>query len=69
MFVALVERDQVLESLDDLLALRRLEYQRGRGRVPVSMTVISGPSRTADIEFTMTNKVHGPGEVHLVLIS
>jgi L-lactate utilization protein LutC len=66
--IALVEAEQVLESLDDLLALRRLEYVRSRGRTPLSMTIISGPSRTADIEFTLTTGVHGPGEVYMVLI-
>jgi L-lactate dehydrogenase complex protein LldG len=68
-FIALVEEDQVLENLDDLLALRRLEYMRGRSRTPNYMTLISGPSRTADIEFTLTTGVHGPGQVHLILIS
>lgn len=67
-FVALVEVDQIVESIDDLLAIRRWENLRTRGRFPLSMTLISGPSRTADIEFTLTTGVHGPGEVHLIII-
>jgi L-lactate dehydrogenase complex protein LldG len=67
-FVALVEADQIVESIDDLLAIRRWEFLRTRGRLPLSMTLISGPSRTADIEFTLTTGVHGPGEVHLIII-
>jgi L-lactate dehydrogenase complex protein LldG len=30
--------------------------------------LVSGPSRTADIEMTLTIGVHGPGEVYVFLI-
>lgn len=33
-----------------------------------NLMVVSGPSRTGDIELTLTRGVHGPGEVHAVLL-
>ena len=33
-----------------------------------SVTLVTGPSRTADIELTLTLGVHGPREIHVVLI-
>ena len=37
----------------------------GRG---AAVHVITGPSRTADIELTLTRGVHGPKEVHAIFV-
>lgn len=64
--IAVVEKGQVLPSLDELFTLRRKEFLNGN--LGSYMTLISGPSRSADIEYTLVTGVHGPGEVHMVLI-
>ena len=64
--VALVERGQVLPSLDELFTLRRRDFVNGD--LGSYMNLITGPSRTADIEYKLVTGVHGPGEVHMVLI-
>jgi len=58
----------VLEAGDVVLELAELfEKAEGRG-IPSALTLITGPSRTGDIELVLTVGVHGPGELHLVLI-
>jgi len=37
-------------------------------KVPTSIVMISGPSKTADIEGILITGVHGPREVHVVLV-
>ncbi len=64
--VALVERGQTLPSLDELFTLRRNDFMQGETRS--YMNLITGPSRTADIEYTIVTGVHGPGEVHMILV-
>ena len=66
--VLLVEAEQVLETLDDFFAITRLNRMQARGRTVNYFNFISGPSRTADIEQTLTIGVHGPGDVHMVIL-
>ena len=61
--VAVVSRDRMLSGLDELLSAVPLPADQSS-----SMVLITGPSRTADIEQILVRGVHGPGEIQVVIV-
>ncbi len=61
--IAIFPRSRILANLDDLFTvLPRPADQTS------SMVLITGPSRTADIEQILVRGVHGPGEIYAVIV-
>ena len=61
--VQVVSRDRVVPSLDDAA-----EWLEVNARTTPLATLVTGPSRTADIERSLTIGVQGPSDLHLVIL-
>ncbi|HKX04092.1 MAG TPA: LUD domain-containing protein, partial [Methylomirabilota bacterium] len=67
--VAVFGRDRLLESLEQVgVMLEALHVDAEAAMSGATINFITGPSRTADIELTLTRGVHGPKEVHAVFV-
>ena len=63
--VAVVGAGSVRQTLAEVLGTLG---ERGRDRLSRTVTFVTGPSRTSDIELTLAIGVHGPGELYVVII-
>ncbi len=63
MHIAVVPASRVLSGLDELFTILPRPAEQTS-----SMVLITGPSRTADIEQILVRGVHGPGEIHVVVV-
>jgi L-lactate dehydrogenase complex protein LldG len=61
--VAVVRTSRIVRGMEEAWQLMRDEL----GAPPRAVNFISGPSRTADIEQTVTVGAHGPYRVHVIL--
>ena len=58
----------VNQLVDDLKDAFSAIHQKYSGKLPSMVSVITGPSRTADIEKTLVMGAHGPRELFLILV-
>lgn len=61
--ICLLQRSRIVRCMEDAWTLLRNET----AALPRAVSFISGPSRTADIEQTVTLGAHGPYRVHIIL--
>ncbi len=59
--IAIIHSSQIVWSLDEAL-------QKKEVRNASAVALVTGPSRTADIEMTLTIGVHGPKELHVFVV-
>ena len=60
--IAIINASSICATLSDALALLRNEKE-----ISPAVTFITGPSRTADIELTLTIGVHGPQQLFVII--
>jgi L-lactate dehydrogenase complex protein LldG len=61
--IAIIPRSRIIANLDELLSILPKPAEQTS-----SMVLITGPSRTADIEQILVRGVHGPGEIYAVIV-
>ena len=60
--IAILDASQIVTTLGDALSLMRQDE-----KVSPIITLVTGPSRTADIELTLAIGVHGPQELFVII--
>lgn len=65
--VAIFKASQIKQGLPEVIEKLGAEHMSGNS-LTRSATFISGPSRTSDVELTLSIGVHGPKELHLIVL-
>ena len=66
--ITLVGFEKVVPSLHDAFKVAEVTWRFANYRIPSYVNMISGPSKTGDIEKVTTYGAHGPRELHVVFL-
>jgi L-lactate dehydrogenase complex protein LldG len=67
--IAVIHLDQLLASLKELYSLLKYDPAHRKEGLTNCMSLVSGPSKTADIELVMVHGAHGPRELYIYVIT
>ena len=65
--IAIVRASRIVAGMEDAFALLRAERPGTAAMMPRAINMVSGPSRTGDIEQTIVLGAHGPYRVHIIV--
>jgi len=63
-FICVIDANHIVDSLEDVWD----EIRKREAGMPRAINIITGPSRTADVEQIIQLGAHGPRQVHLLLL-
>jgi len=66
--IALVGLEKLVPTLTDAFKVAEVTWRYANYDVPSYVSLVSGPSKTGDIEKTTTYGAHGPAEFHVIFL-
>jgi iron-sulfur cluster protein len=66
--IALIGMEKLVPTLQDAFKVAEVTWRYANYTVPTYVSMISGPSKTGDIEKVITYGAHGPKEFHVVFL-
>jgi len=68
MHVVMVGIEKVVPTFQDAMKVSEVTWRYANYTVPGYVNIISGPSKTGDIEKVTTYGAHGPAEIHVIFV-
>ena len=62
--IAVLEAEKIFDTLGEAM-----QAENWAAKMPTNIVLVSGPSKTADIELTLAFGVHGPKELLVILLT
>jgi iron-sulfur cluster protein len=66
--IALVGMEKLVPTLGDAFKVAEVTWRYANYTVPAYVSMVSGPSKTGDIEKVITYGAHGPRELHVIFL-